>query len=140
MPSMTINELVDQSHSIALAKGWWKQTAWVGGTYPGVIHDSIEPQTRNIGELLMLQVSELAEALEDARNGDNGKIIRYAAGDSQYNLHGVPVKPIGLAIEMADLFIRAGDFCGGLGIPIADAIKIKMEYNKTRPYKHGKVF
>lgn len=38
---------------------------------------------------------------------------------------------------MADCVIRILDYCGNAGIDIEEAIRIKHEYNKTRPYRHG---
>lgn len=40
--------------------------------------------------------------------------------------------------EYADIIIRALDQSRRLGIDIARAIRVKHEYNLTRPYKHGK--
>ena len=40
--------------------------------------------------------------------------------------------------EIADVFIRLFDYCGGMNIPIGDHIAAKISYNSTRPYKHGK--
>lgn len=40
--------------------------------------------------------------------------------------------------EVADIIIRALDVSRRLGIDIVRAINIKMAYNATRPYKHGK--
>lgn len=50
-------------------------------------------------------------------------------------------KPIPLTCqeeELADIIIRALDVSQRLKIDIGNAIAIKHEYNKTRPYKHGK--
>jgi hypothetical protein len=41
-------------------------------------------------------------------------------------------------IELADTFIRGFDYAGAFGLRLAEAILAKMEYNATRPYKHGK--
>lgn len=46
-------------------------------------------------------------------------------------------KPEGVAVELADCMIRILDYCGHAGIDIEEAIRIKHEYNKTRPYRHG---
>jgi NTP pyrophosphatase (non-canonical NTP hydrolase) len=40
--------------------------------------------------------------------------------------------------ELADTIIRVLDLCGHLGIDIERHVKLKMEYNETRKYKHGK--
>lgn len=42
--------------------------------------------------------------------------------------------------DMADAVIRIADLCGHLGIDLEAAIDLKMAYNETRPFKHGKRF
>ena len=76
------------------------------------------------GTIIALIHSELSEALEEYRNG---KPIVYE----------IDGKPEGIASEFADVIIRVLDYCGHAGIDIEEAIRVKMEYNKTRPYKHG---
>jgi NTP pyrophosphatase (non-canonical NTP hydrolase) len=39
--------------------------------------------------------------------------------------------------ELADVCIRIFDLCGSMNLNLEKAIVEKMEYNKTRPYKHG---
>lgn len=41
--------------------------------------------------------------------------------------------------EMADIFVRLFHMVGDLNIDIEEALRKKMEYNKTRPKKHGKL-
>ena len=126
---MTIYELVHQSYSLAKEKGW---------------HD----QPRSILEALALVHSEVSEAVEDVRRGVDPVaitgIIPTMAGDyiekyERGRSFPVGVKPTGLPIELADAVIRIADLCGELGIDLEKAIEIKHEYNKTRPYRHGKV-
>jgi len=74
-------------------------------------------QERNIGEALMLVVTELAEAMEAHRKQDDENFRE----------------------ELADTFIRLFDLCGGLKIDIEQEIEKKSLKNKTRPYKHGKI-
>ena len=40
--------------------------------------------------------------------------------------------------ELADAVIRIADMCGYLGIDLEKHIELKMKYNATREYKHGK--
>ena len=49
-------------------------------------------------------------------------------------------KPEGVSIELADAVIRIADLCGQMGIDLETAIILKMDYNKSRPFKHGKQF
>ena len=85
-------------HAVAKEKGFWDEK-------------------RNIGEALMLIVTELAEAMEGYRKKDDANFKE----------------------ELADAFIRLFDLCGGLGIDIEKEILEKSERNKSRPYKHGKI-
>lgn len=41
--------------------------------------------------------------------------------------------------ELADIVIRTFDLAEYLGFRLGDCIVLKMEKNKNRPYKHGKV-
>jgi NTP pyrophosphatase (non-canonical NTP hydrolase) len=92
-----VKKLTKLCHKIAREKGFWDDE-------------------RNIGEMLMLIVTELAEAMEAYRTSDKENFNE----------------------EIADTFIRLFDLSGGLGIDIEKEIAKKMEKNKKRPYKHGK--
>jgi NTP pyrophosphatase (non-canonical NTP hydrolase) len=105
--SLRFNEFARKMHEIAIEKGWWSEE-------------------RRFGELIALMHSELSEALEEARNGKSPQTI-YFEGE----------KPRGIPIEFADLIIRLADVCGKLGIDMDEAIQLKVEYNKKRPYRHG---
>lgn len=94
----SLNELCELCHSIAKSKGFWDKE-------------------RNMGEALMLVVTELAEAMEGYRKKDDQNFRE----------------------ELADAFIRLMDMCGGLGIDIEEEIRKKSEKNKTRPHMHGKI-
>ncbi|MEW6009294.1 MAG: nucleotide pyrophosphohydrolase [Candidatus Omnitrophota bacterium] len=93
-----IKILTKLCHRIAREKGFWDNE-------------------RNRGEMLMLIVTELAEAMEAYRLSDKENFKE----------------------EIADTFIRLFDLCGGLKIDIEKEILKKMKKNKKRPYKHGKV-
>ncbi len=71
---------------------------------------------REVGTLIALLHSELSEALEADRRGDKENF----------------------AEELADVAIRLGDLCGGLGIDLEAAIVAKMEINTGRSRLHGK--
>lgn len=109
---MTIQELVNASHDTARDKGW---------------HDPA-PST---AEFIALTHSELSEALEQARDGHPlTDVYRNASSP----------KPEGFPIELADAVIRIADFCGRHQIDLEAAIEAKMDYNRSRPRRHGKVF
>ena len=76
-----------------------------------------QPVKRNVGEMIALMHSELSEALEGDRKDRQSDHIEGFSG---------------LEEEMADLLIRAFDFCGGLKLRIGDAFSAKMCYNRTR--------
>ncbi len=94
----TVKGLTKLCHKIAKQKGFWDEE-------------------RNVGEMLMLIVTEIAEGMEAYRLQDKENFKE----------------------EMADTFIRLFDLCGGLKIDIEKEITKKMKRNKKRPYKHGKI-
>jgi NTP pyrophosphatase (non-canonical NTP hydrolase) len=46
-------------------------------------------------------------------------------------------KPQGIGSEYADVVIRIGHYAELLGIDLESEILRKLDYNKTRPYRHG---
>lgn len=72
-------------------------------------------EDRETGTMLALIHSEVSEALEADRKGDSENF----------------------AEELADVCIRIFDLCGSKDIDLQSAILKKMEFNKSRPHKHG---
>ena len=48
-----------------------------------------------------------------------------------------PSKPEGVGSEAADVLIRLLDLCNRYSINLDDEFRRKMDYNWTRPYRHG---
>lgn len=137
---MDLTEFAKEVHENAVAHGWWEEE-------------------RSFGDIISLCHSELSEALEEYRN--KRPPIWFACNPTDYfagcrkmthckskisNLGCVGVdeqcqykdkKPEGTAVELADCIIRILDYCGKMEIDIEKIIKLKHEYNKTRPYRHG---
>lgn len=106
-----------ECNETAQAKGWY----------------DIDDGKRNDGEMFLLMVSELVEAFEEIRHGHGVTEIYYPAE----GIDGKNNKPEGVPIEIADLLIRVLDYCVYRGIDIDYAIRLKMDFNKTRSYRHG---
>ncbi len=236
---MDIKKYIKECHAIAISKGFYdcpeckkNHTAKVDGIRDVTFINKYCPeclgtginQNRNIGELLMLIVSELSEALESHRKNRFADwkeykyqlscVLKYERKDNKlvdvsdqlreqkkYSIFAAVIKDT-FEDELADVFIRLFDLCGYLkieiekheiickidnipeylllicgelydahqcyysngadknyikpdissafsylkklteylNIPIEKHIIAKMEYNKTRPYKHNKKY
>lgn len=86
-------------------KKWWKDLT---------TDESIQ---RNMGEMLMLVVTEIAEAMEGHRK-------------NLMDDH-LPQHPM-LTVELADAMIRMFDIAGGTGLNLGQAFFDKTIYNLTR--------
>lgn len=106
---------------------------------------------------LMLIVSELAEAMEHARDG-NPDLFYVCSRCKQEMLtiperHFVPGvmppgggvcqgdwKPDGFMAELADVVIRCCDLAGVKDADLFAVVLQKMAFNETRPHLHGKAY
>lgn len=75
------------------------------------------PIRRNVGELLMLCVSELAEALEGDRKGMQDDKLPHRTM---------------FEVEITDCLIRLLDIAGGMKLDLGGAFEEKMAYNAVR--------
>ena len=124
----TLNDLSKDIHAANIAKGFWDR----------------EP---NVGELLMLVTSELGEALEAHRHGKRVDLkyievykVSSAVIEEPHNSFFKENIKDTFEDEIADAVIRLFDMAGGLGIDLAFHVQAKLEYNKSRPHKHGKAY
>lgn len=129
------NTIAADIHATNIEKGWWDQETKVGlavlnhlldtDADPSLIDAVIPMLRRNDGEALMLIVTEVAEVLEGLRDRNPPSEKIGAAGFTQAEE------------EMADVVIRVMDLCCARNWRVAEAIKAKLEYNRTRPFRHG---
>lgn len=106
--------LAEELHRHSRAQGFWEASS-------------------NFGEKIALIHSEASEALEEYRDGHALDEV-YFVIDKQGQR-----KPEGVPIELADILIRVLDLAGYGNIDIDGAMKLKIEYNYTRPRLHGKL-
>lgn len=100
---MNLNDYAKQAH--ARNNKWWKHP---------ITKQRIE---RNKGELLMLIVSEIAEAMEGERKD---------LWDDK-----LPHRKM-VEVELADALERIFDYAGAFGFDIDGAHREKIEFNRTR--------
>ena len=127
---MDINQVMREVHEIATEKGWWEEGK----------DNSFATQIANFH-------GEISEAWEEWRKGRGYTEVYYKHVDDgnecdDHSFHEVEgneteLKPEGIPIELADEIIRILDTCANYGIDIEAAIKEKMAYNRSRPYRHG---
>ena len=125
-----INELAKKAHENAKSKGFFDTE-------------------KNIGEMLMLIVTEVAEACEADRkdyyaNWDNfNKELRAQekAGhkDAWKTAFDIHIKDT-FEDELADIMIRVMDLAAFKGIDLHSHIEGKMNRNALREHKHGKKY
>jgi NTP pyrophosphatase (non-canonical NTP hydrolase) len=106
-------------------------------------------RTMNLGERLMLVVSELSEAL-DADRQDCWAKKELIGKAGCYYLSGVVPENIKefylenvkgtVEEELADTIMRICDIAGVYGIDLDWHVAAKMAYNETRPHLHGKKY
>lgn len=83
-------------------------------------------EDRNFGEQCALIHSEVSEALECHRKGE--EIIHY----------GPDGKPLGLGAEFVQVIVRTLETLHTHGVDIDKVMSEVMKYDEGRPYRHGK--
>lgn len=100
-----LRQLQADIHQDNVDAGWWTDL------------ETGERKQRNKGELLMLIVTEIAEAMEGERKDLMDDKLPHRKNAE---------------VELADAFIRILDYCGGFGYDLAGAMQDKLEFNRTR--------
>ena len=128
----SLNQLRDEIHANAKEKGFCDSK-------------------KEVGTMLMLIVSELAEALEADRTGDFCDFSKYEKCKKEMDVGIRTSEEIEkyafekyikntFEDELADVIIRTLSVCGYLGIDIERNVLAKMKYNKTREKMHSKKY
>ena len=99
--------LQSEIYETAKKKGWWDTP-------------------RSFAECIALVHSELSEALEAVRTGDEKDEHCPRFGNAE--------------VELADAIIRILDLAARGGMDVPRAMLAKMKYNETREYRHNKSF
>lgn len=119
-----LNRLAAEVHQNAVEHGWWDG-----------------PPT--FGDIVALCHSELSEALEAYRDGE--ELVHGCCGHCTFEAscdHPAPAgetgcKPEDVAVEMIDCILRILDWCAMEGVDVDELLRMKLAYNKGRPYRHG---
>lgn len=101
--------LADEIHQRNIDAGWWTDL------------ETGKPAERNMGEMLMLIVTEIAEAMEGVRKGiPDDKLPQYPM----------------LNVELIDALVREFDVLGYLqrksGLTVGEVFLAKIEFNANR--------
>lgn len=120
----SLNELAAACHKTAVGHGFYAEDNAILEELNR--NDLEQAHIRNMGlkriALIGTELSEMAEAIR--------KVDKMSDHVNSVTLE---------EEEAADVLIRLFDLCGSRNLRIGLATRLKMEYNKTRPYKHGKL-
>lgn len=116
----------EEMNNLSVKNGFWddEESLMTEATHPIDLSENIY-NLKN-GLMISLMHSELSEALEAFRKG-NPMDKKLPEFDNA-------------TVELADCVIRIMDFAKRRNLKLGEAIIAKHNYNKSRPYKHGKEF
>jgi len=126
---MTEQELNAIIHRDNVDKGFWEDRLCI----PKIMEESnlftkeqiIAVKKAFKAQMLMLVVSELSEAMEADRKDLMDDKLKHRKG---------------FDVELIDADIRIRDMIGAFDIESEEIREEKLEFNRTRPYKHGKKY
>lgn len=119
----SLNDFAKEVHQNAVDHGWYDEH-------------------RTFRDIVALCHSELSEALEEYRKRMPAVYFVDETADTDGDIETdmsryKGQKLEGIAIEMIDCMLRILDWLGSIEVDIENLLRLKHEYNKTRPYKHG---
>ncbi len=105
--NQSLSEMAEEVYAVNVANGWFEED-------------------RTFGDDIALIITEVGEAFDAYRQSQF-----YDVTDPRFG------KPEGVGSELADILIRLLDTAKRRGINLDFEYRRKLEYNKTRGYKHG---
>lgn len=156
----SLNSLAQAAHATAVEKGFWEGTRNPFEIL-ALIHSEVSEATEcirksqwtNTHHYISVPGQKDVPAMRNNPNGNGYQVllgIRERPGypgafeEDWRELTpalgvelGYEVKPVGLPSELADILIRVFDFAAQQRIDLDAAVVEKMEYNATRPHRHG---
>ena len=96
--------------------------------YQSAVDRGFHSGDNNVWKMLGNIHGEVSEAWEEARKPEF---------DPTHVYYSRKAKPEGFPTELADIVIRVLDTAEAFGIDLEAAIMEKMDFNKTRPFRHG---
>jgi NTP pyrophosphatase (non-canonical NTP hydrolase) len=123
-----LGELQREIHKVSTDHGFWEDHRNLNSMQLRYGNEfSIDKQLPDILLQIsraMLIVTEISEGVEALRDGDrkDDKLPEFS----------------GFTVELADALIRVFDLAEHFQLPVIEAMLDKIEYNKLRPFKHGK--
>ncbi|CAM2999939.1 MazG nucleotide pyrophosphohydrolase domain-containing protein [Hathewaya histolytica] len=118
---MNIKQLAEEAHKNAVDHGFWEEEYNVitKMSVQGFNDREVKAVKRAfMCQRLMLIVTEISEAVSELRKDDKENYSE----------------------ELADIVLRVADTSLGDTVDIEKELIKKMDKNKNRPYKHGKLF
>lgn len=122
----TITDLAQECFDISISHGFHEDSAVIRELIAQDLPSLLPWYEATVHQAEIARIhSELSEGLESVRK-DPLAVDQHIPRFSN------------VAVEYADAIIRILDTCAKRGIPIGTALLAKMEYNRSRPFKHGK--